>query len=285
MRNFNKIKSQFVFNKQQRIGVFLLLFVVVLLQLVYYYVDFSSNNNDELDVKELMAFQKEVDSLVHISRQNQQIIHPFNPNFISDYKGYALGMSVDEINRLHSFRKQNRYVNSVKEFQEVTQVSDSLLKEISSYFKFPDWVNKRGQIKKTNKSYNKNLNTAAAKDLIKALNLDYKKAYRLINFRDKLGGYLVIEQVKDVYGIKTSEYEGIRSKFQLKTLPKIQKINVNLAGAPKLASLVYISNSLAENIIDERLLRGGFKSLDELKFVEGFPEEKLERIKLYLTLN
>ncbi|MFD0963381.1 ComEA family DNA-binding protein [Pseudofulvibacter geojedonensis] len=274
-----------MFNKQQRIGVFLLLFVVVLLQLVYYYVDFSSNNNDELDVKELMAFQKEVDSLVHISRQNQQIIHPFNPNFISDYKGYALGMSVDEINRLHSFRKQNRYVNSVKEFQEVTQVSDSLLKEISSYFKFPDWVNKRGQIKKTNKSYNKNLNTAAAKDLIKALNLDYKKAYRLINFRDKLGGYLVIEQVKDVYGIKTSEYEGIRSKFQLKTLPKIQKINVNLAGAPKLASLVYISNSLAENIIDERLLRGGFKSLDELKFVEGFPEEKLERIKLYLTLN
>ena len=36
-------------------------------------------------------------------------IYPFNPNFISDYKGYKLGMSIQEIDRLHQYRAQNKY--------------------------------------------------------------------------------------------------------------------------------------------------------------------------------
>lgn len=279
------IKSQFVFSKQQRIGVFLLLLLIVVLQLVYYYVDFSSVGQNEFSKEELVAFQKEVDSVVLVNKKQQYIIHPYNPNFISDHKGYTLGMSIEEIDRLHVFRKQNKYVNSANEFQQVTKVSDSLLKEMSPYFKFPEWVVKRQLEKYKAKYYNKNLNAASAKDLVKAANVEYKIAYRVINFRDKLGGFVQISQLKDVYGIKLSEYEDIRSKFQLKTLPKIRKININLADASELASLVYINNSLAQNIVDERLLRQGFSSLEELKFVERFPEEKLERIKLYLTLN
>jgi hypothetical protein len=54
------------------------------------------------------------------------LLYPFNPNFITDFKGYKLGMSVQEIDLLE-YRKGNKYVNSPKEFQAVTQVSDSLL--------------------------------------------------------------------------------------------------------------------------------------------------------------
>jgi hypothetical protein len=60
-------------------------------------------------------------------------IYPFNPNFITDFKGYKLGMSVTEIDRLLAFRKTNRYVNSAAEFQQVTQVSDSLLAQIAPF--------------------------------------------------------------------------------------------------------------------------------------------------------
>ena len=56
-------------------------------------------------------------------------------------------MSIEEIDRLHSFRKKNKYVNSIEEFQELTKMSDSLLNKISPYFKFPDWVVKRESAK------------------------------------------------------------------------------------------------------------------------------------------
>ena len=49
-------------------------------------------------------------------------------------------MSSEEIDRLLDYRKQNKWINSKEEFKKVTKVSDSLLDQISSYFKFPDWV-------------------------------------------------------------------------------------------------------------------------------------------------
>jgi DNA uptake protein ComE-like DNA-binding protein len=79
--------------------------------------------------------------------------------------------------------------------------------------------------------------------------------------------------------------ENIKQKFVLESFPTIQKININLASAIELSQLVYISDYLAVNIVDERVLREGFSNLDQLRFVQGFPLEKLERIKLYLTIN
>ncbi len=92
-------------------------------------------------IKELDKFQKEIDSLKMVEIENSKPkIYPFNPNYITDYKGYTLGMSVEEIDRLLEFRKQDKWINSAEQFQQVTQVSDSLLNAISPYFKFPEWV-------------------------------------------------------------------------------------------------------------------------------------------------
>jgi len=49
-------------------------------------------------------------------------------------------MSVEEIDRLLAYRAKGLFVNSTKQFQDVTSVNDSLLNVISLYFKFPDWV-------------------------------------------------------------------------------------------------------------------------------------------------
>ena len=40
-------------------------------------------------------------------------------------------MSVEEIDRLRAYRKQNKFVNSAEKFQKVTKVSDSLLSKLS----------------------------------------------------------------------------------------------------------------------------------------------------------
>jgi hypothetical protein len=67
-------------------------------------------------------------------------IFPFNPNFITDFKGYTLGMNPAEIDRLHSYRAEGKWINSSEVFQKITNVSDSLLNVLTPYFKFPDWV-------------------------------------------------------------------------------------------------------------------------------------------------
>lgn len=134
------MKSHFQFSKQQRSGIFLLLSIIIVLFGVLFFMDFSP---DEIEVENesLIVFQKEIDSLKQVEIENRKPkVFPFNPNFITDYKGYTLGMTTEEIDKLLAYRSQDLWVNSAKEFQKVTGVSDSLLFIISPYFKFPEWV-------------------------------------------------------------------------------------------------------------------------------------------------
>ena len=146
MTNFEARNVYFKFTKQQRTGIFLLFGIIIVLQLVYFYVDFNLPEKTFAEKEEWMSLQSKIDSLKLIKYKDKPKIYLFNPNFISDYKGYKLGMSVQEIDRLLAFRKENKYVNSAKEFQEVTQISDSLLNMISPLFKFPDWSSDKKNI-------------------------------------------------------------------------------------------------------------------------------------------
>ncbi|GFZ78736.1 hypothetical protein GCM10011531_05430 [Aquaticitalea lipolytica] len=291
-------KSHFVFSKNQRNGIFILLALVVIVQCAYFFIDFSSDDI-EVNSKELTKFQHEVDSLklVEIEKSKPKIF-PFNPNFITDYKGYSLGMSNEEIDRLLAFRKQDKWINSVQQFQDVTQVSDSLLSEISPYFKFPDWVT-NPKSKSNWKDYNNSnqyqtktfeqkadLNTATALQLQKVNGVGVKLSDRIVKFRNKfVGGFIADVQLQDVYGLSPEVIERITNEFTVKTPRKIQKINLNAATRDQLVTIQHIDYEIAHHIIEQRTLRDGFKSLDDLTKVKNFPIQKIEIIKLYLTLN
>lgn len=291
-------KSHFVFSKSQRNGIFLLLALIVIVQCAYFFIDFSSDDI-EVNSKELTKFQHEVDSLklVEIEKSKPKIF-PFNPNFITDYKGYSLGMSNEEIDRLLAFRKQDKWINSVQQFQDVTQVSDSLLSEISPYFKFPDWVT-NPKSKSNWKDYNNSnqyqtktfeqkadLNTATALQLQKVNGVGVKLSDRIVKFRNKfVGGFIADVQLQDVYGLSPEVIERITNEFTVKTPRKIQKINLNAATRDQLVTIQHIDYEIAHHIIEQRTLRDGFKSLDDLTKVKNFPIQKIEIIKLYLTLN
>ena len=87
--------------------------------------------------------------LILKTKKQQLRIFPFNPNYISLSKGYQLGLSLKEIDRLHQYRDSGKFINSASAFEQITQVAPSWIKQYSPYFKFPDWVTaKTKKIKK-----------------------------------------------------------------------------------------------------------------------------------------
>lgn len=286
--------SHFKFTKGQRSGIFLLLFLIVVFQCIYFFVDFTSEEN-YVNEDELKRFQNEIDSLRLVQiEKDKPIIYPFNPNYITDYKGYTLGMSNEEIDRLLAFRKQNKWVNSAKEFQLVTKISDSLLATISPYFQFPDWVtNPKPKLESTFQSYELVKSFAQKQDLNIATGLQLQKvngigevlSERIINYRNKFqGGFIDDIQLQDIYGLTPEVIGRLTNEFTVKTPRVIQKLSLNQATTEQLVNIQYIDYEIAYNIIEERTLREGFKSLDELSKVKNFPLKKIEIIKLYLTL-
>ncbi len=287
-------KSHFMFSKGQQSGIFLLVLLIVGLLCVYFFIDFSSNDI-QINDKELLKFQQEIDSLKLVEIENRKPkIYPFNPNFITDYKGYTLGMSNQEIDRLLQFRKQDKWINSAKQFQQVTKVSDSLFNVISPYFKFPEWVTNPKPRKSFTyqNNYNKtvtqkiDLNKATAIQLQRVNGIGEKLSERIIKYRNKfVGGFIADVQLQDVYGLTSEVIERVTNEFTVKTPRIIQKINLNAATTEELVTVQYIDYEIAYNIIEQRTLRDGFKSFEELTKVKDFPVNKIEIIKLYLFLN
>lgn len=289
-----KFKSQFVFNRSQQIGIFLLVVIIVVLQLVYHFVDLSKNNIPSgLNEQDLNLFQKKIDSVKLAASAVKTVkIFPFNPNLITDYKGYTLGMSPGEIDRLHAYRAQDKWVNSSEEFQQVTKISDSLLQKISPYFKFPDWVtskNSPARLKVSNsvkKAFEDkiDLNIATAEDLMMLKGIGEVLSGRIVNYRNKIGGFVDDLQLKDIYGLNFELREEIQLYYTVKSPPEFKILSINQASVIELSGIPYINYELAREIVNYRLLHEKISSFEELAKIKEFPSEKIERIALYLSV-
>jgi len=290
MKNF---KSHFVFNRSQQNGIFLLVIIIVVLQLIYHFVDFNSSEvSQKTNSQNLVAVQHSIDSLKAKAQKSDSIkLYPFNPNYITDYKGYVLGMSTEEIDRILEYRKKDKWVNSVDEFQKVTGVSDSLLKNISPYFKFPNWVNQnrssaaKGKINNKSVVSKSDLNTASAEDLQKVNGIGGVLSGRIVKYRTKIGGFLSDIQLKDIYGLSLETRQELLTYFTVITSPEVKILNINESSVLQLSELPYIDYELAREIVNYRLLHETIHNFEELAKLKDFPSEKIDRIALYLSVD
>jgi len=269
--------------------------LVIAIQLYIYYprssdqhiVDqYSTLFNDE--------YQKQIsllDSINTIAIAKRDTIYPFNPNFITDYRGFVLGMSTAEIDRLLLFRKENKYVNSAKEFQQVTQVSDEWLKTYSTYFKFPDWVN-NPKVKREYVEYSKPkvdvpvvaicINSATLEDLQKVRGIGPYYADKIMKEREKYGGFVSIQQLRFVYGLSEEVVNELYRHFKVMNAPTVTTLNINEASINQLKELPYMNYYIAREVVKHRSMNGYFVNKEGLLQIEKFPIDKIDIISLYL---
>ncbi len=290
--NFQKILSFFKFSRQQSLGLFFVFLVIILFQCFYFFVDFNPVIESTQEKEKWMSLQSEIDSMKQIQLKYVSKTYPFNPNFITDYKAYKLGMTVVEIDRLVAFRKNNKFVNSPKEFQKVTKVSDSLLKAISPYFKFPDWVNNKKQFpdrikyekfaSKINKISIIDINQATETDLIKINGIGEVISSRILTFKESLGGFVSMEQMQDIWGLSPDVIEKLNLHFKILSPPILKKIDINNATLKELSAFPYFRYPIPKNIVIYRSMNGDLKNFEDLTKIKGLSIDKAKIIALYL---
>ena len=259
-----------------------------------FFIDFSTDENQEIDKDKFYAFQRKIDSLKRINNDSiTRRTYRFNPNFLTDFRAYQLGMSEQEIDRLLIFREKGKYVNSAREFQQVTQVGDSLLRMMSPLFKFPEWTQKNKNDQSSKKTLDQtqtsspkkieDLNDVTAKELIRINGVNDKLAKRIIAYRNKLQGFYEDDQLFEVYYLDKEVGDQILKSFQVIEKPLIQKVDINAASFKEILKIPYIDYKLTQRICNYRDENIHFNDLEELKKIDSFPIEKFDRIALYLS--
>lgn len=292
------------FTSAQRKGIFALIILIVITQigwLLYseYMFAYSVVNQGEM---QWLAHQQGLDALKAKTDSASHKVYPFNPNFISDYKAYTLGLTTAQADKIKAFRKQGQWIHSAADFKAVTGVSDSLLAVLSPYFKFPDWVKNKSAFAYKDaapdeaKSDRKesafaakpavitkaDINSATEEQLEKAYGIGPAFARKIIKKRTDLGAFVSMEQMAEFTEFSPEAVADLKKRFAIMGSPQVNRINVNTASLAQLARFPYFNRDIAKGIITRRSMDGRISNFDELLEIKPEILGKLKIIDLYL---
>jgi competence protein ComEA len=128
------------------------------------------------------------------------------------------------------------------------------------------------------------INMADTGMLVALPGIGSRLAGRIVQFREKLGGFYKIEQVAEIYGLQDSVYLLIRP-FLLLNETVLRKIPVNSAGFDTLNAHPYIQFAEARAIVQFRKQHGPFEKMEDLLKISILNKEWLEKVSPYLEID
>ena len=128
------------------------------------------------------------------------------------------------------------------------------------------------------------INTSDTTAFISLPGIGSKLAQRIITFRDKLGGFYSVDQVKETYGLPDSTFIKIKPRLVLASLA-VKQININTANLDEMRSHPYIRYAIANAILQYRTQHGNFSSVDDIKKIMIVTDDVFTKLSPYLTIN
>lgn len=128
------------------------------------------------------------------------------------------------------------------------------------------------------------INVADTTQFIALPGIGSKLAARIVTFREKLGGFYEVNQIREVYGLQDSVFKKILPLLKCDPA-KIRKISINDADRDQLKMHPYIRWNIAEAVVSYREQHGRFSSPDDLSKLENVETAALEKMMPYISFN
>jgi competence ComEA-like helix-hairpin-helix protein len=219
----------------------------------------------------------------------------FNPNRLADSLWMKLGLTEKQTATIKNYEKKGGVFYSKKDVKKMYCLSDEEYSRLAPYIDLPEErvFEKRDTIQKpmAEKVREKEgktiepveLNIATEEELQALPAIGEGRASSIINYREKLGGFVRKEQLLEVFSINDSVYRAIENYILINVM-RIQRININSKNTFDLRH-PYLDKSIAKVLINYRKVHGDFKSVLEIKNLEIMSENDFKKIEPYLKVN
>ncbi|MDR1346642.1 MAG: helix-hairpin-helix domain-containing protein [Bacteroidales bacterium] len=127
-----------------------------------------------------------------------------------------------------------------------------------------------------------NLNRCDTGDITAIPQFGAKRAQKLVEYRQKLGGFHSFEQVAEAYILQNIKPEHLAKYFFIDTID-IKKLEINNATYKELIAHPYFDAYLTKSILNYRNKNGKISSIAQLKEITKAYPELLEKIEPYLS--
>ena len=126
------------------------------------------------------------------------------------------------------------------------------------------------------------LNRCDTSDIVVVPLFGSKRAARLVEYRDKLGGFYSLAQVREVYVLQDMDISHMEKYFYVNS-GDVRKININTATYKEMVSHPYFDAYLTKTILHYREQHGAIHSLEELQQVTHAYPELMEKLRHYVV--
>ena len=165
-------------------------------------------------------------------------------------------------------------IYDMEELRDCYVVSDSVAAALEPYVIFPE--RKARPIEEPIE-----LNTADSAALRSVSGIGPKTVVSILNYRERLGGFLRAEQLAEVPGVTERNYEKILKQIYCDSC-KIRKIDINFASPKVLGKHPYIAPQALRKLLKARQLKGGWSTAEELVEENIMTRKEAARLAPYL---
>lgn len=306
------VKDYFTFSKRERVGIIVFLVVGCFF---YFLPEFIITNKTPLNVT---AFEKDIAQLkiykdssrTYANFREEESFDYYQPKkyaFENDFQGEMFyfdpnTLDVDGWKKLGIRDKTIRTIRKLvakgfnfRKPEDIKRIygltaheAERLLPFVNINTSFPS----SAAIKNNNTTYPSyaspnaakiiEINTADTSALIGLPGIGSKLASRIINFREKLGGFASVSQVAETFGLPDSTFQKVKARLACNS-NSVKKLNINTADINLLKTHPYIKWNIANAIVSFRQQHGHFKSLEELKKIDIISNDIYNKIVPYLS--
>ena len=200
------------------------------------------------------------------------VLTPFNPNEYTPDDFEGLGFSPKQAAVIIRFRDSSGGFRTADDFARCYVVSDEMFAILEDYITIPATGKGSGLLE---------LNTADSLALISVRGIGARSASDIMAYREKLGGFYDIGQLRDLKVILDKNYELICQQIWVDSC-EIQKIDINFATPEKLGSHPYVTDRKLRNILKNRQLKGGWRTIEEMIEDNTLTAREAEKLSPYL---
>ncbi|MBL7748401.1 MAG: helix-hairpin-helix domain-containing protein [Chitinophagaceae bacterium] len=308
------------FTKKDRIGIIVLLLIITGVFFLPKIISNSSGNTSSapVDTTWIMAMKRLEQKVPGITESHyadnnsvnyqfdRQVSYPgkpngelfyFDPNTLSADGWQKLGLREKTIRTIQNYLSKGGQFRKPEDLQRVYGLFPDEFERLFPYIRievpqrenanagFPD---NRPPGEMVTKNYAPrysivNLNTADTSALIALPGIGSKLALRIINFRDKLGGFYTVNQVSETFGLPDSTFQKIK-QYLVAESNAVRKININTATVDELKAHPYIKWAIANPIIAYRKEHGPFVKVEDIKKVMAVTEDIYQKTAPYLSV-
>jgi competence protein ComEA len=223
------------------------------------------------------------DKVIHFFR--------FNPNTASAADFDSLGLTKRIAERIVNYRLKGGKFKTKSDLGKIYGMDSIWFANALTYIDLPEKLEERKKELLALKlaapkaeAERFDLNKADTTQLIKIYGIGSKLALRITKYRDKLGGFVVMNQLNEVYGLDSLVIENLQKRSFIEKDFRPAILNLNESTEQELAAHPYLNRQIARSIATYRFQHGPFKSIDDLTKIKLLTEQVIQKMKPYFTL-